>query len=313
MTARHDLDAAGIHDPALRTGYLRCRAIHRAHGKASFLAALLLPPAKRPYVHALYGFAQHAHHMAAGPLESWTTDFLTDLDWGATSDPISRAVLDTAARWDIPHGYFADFLGAVRADLTVTGYPTFDGLAAYLWGSAGVIGLQLLPIVGRRDARVRWDEVEAPAVDLAFAFRLTVMLRDVPEDLRRGRVYLPQDSLAQFGVDRERLARGRVDEPIRNLLAWEIERTRALYRSGEARYTAPRRDVPSVRAHGASPIRGCSRRDRAPRLRRLHPRRASSASVTYRARSVPPSESIASPMRVNSVARRAAGRVAWSL
>lgn len=234
MTARHDLDAAGIHDPALRTGYLRCRELHATQGKDFFLAALLLPPAKLPYVHALYGFARHAADMATEQLAGWSEDFLIELDWGATSDPISRAVLDTAARWKIPHGYFADFLAAMRADRAVTEYATFEDLADHLWGSAAVIGLQLLPIIGRRDARVRWDELEAPAVDLCFAFRLTTVLRNVGTDLRRGHIYLPQDSLAQFGVDRDRLARRRVDEPIRNLLAWEIERTRVRYRSAEA-------------------------------------------------------------------------------
>jgi phytoene synthase len=234
VTARHDLDAARIHDPALRLGYLRCRALHAAHGKQSFRATLLLPPGKRPYVHALYGFARHAFDMSAERFERWSEDFLVDLDWGTTSEPISRALIDTAARWNIPHGYFADFLATVRADRSVIEYPTFDDLAGYLWGSAGVIGLQLLPIIGRRDLGVRWDELETPAVDLSFAFRLTSVLRDVSKDVRRGRVYLPQDSLAQFGVDRDRLARGRVDEPIRNLLAWEIERTRARYRSAEA-------------------------------------------------------------------------------
>jgi phytoene synthase len=233
VTARHDLDAARIHDPALRTGYLRCRALHAAYGRQTFRATLLLPPAKRPYVHALYGFARHAADMAAEPFEQWSEDVLIDLEWGATSEPVSRALIDTAARWTIPHGYFADFLAAVRADRTVTRYLTFEDLTGYLWGSSGVIGLQLLPIIGRRDTGVRWDELEAPAVDLGVAFRLTTVLRDVGKDVRRGRVYLPQDSLAQFGVDRDRLTRGRVDEPIRNLLAWEIERTRRLYRRAE--------------------------------------------------------------------------------
>jgi phytoene synthase len=99
-----------------------------------------------------------------------------------------------------------------------------------MWGSAAVIGLQMLPILGRRSAAVRWDVLEQHAIDLGKAFQLTNFIRDVAEDLRRGRIYLPQESLRQFGVDRDRLARGIVDESIRNLLAWEIERTRALYR-----------------------------------------------------------------------------------
>jgi phytoene synthase len=143
-------------------------------------------------------------------------------------------VLDTIRRWDLPAGYFADFLDSMRMDLTVVGYATHDELAKYMWGSAAVIGLQMLPILGRRDESVRWDVLERHAIALGTAFQLTNFLRDVGEDLQRGRVYLPQESLDQFGVDRERLQRGQVDEPIRNLLAFEIERTRGLYRDSDA-------------------------------------------------------------------------------
>jgi phytoene synthase len=239
VSGRGELRAAGIDGAALRASYALCRRINAEHGKTFFLATLLLPPAKRPYVHALYGFARHVddlvdiegHHPDA--FHAWAEDFLADLDWGATSDPVSRALLDTAARWQIPHSYFADFLDAMRADLTVTEYDTYADLERYMWGSAAVIGLEMLPILGRRDEAVRWDVLEQHAIDLGIAFQLTNFIRDVADDLRRGRVYLPQESLRQFGVDRGRLARGVVDEPIRNLLAWEIERARGLYRRAE--------------------------------------------------------------------------------
>jgi phytoene synthase len=239
--ASRELDAAGITGAALRASYARCRAINAEHGKTYYLATLLLPPAKRPYVHALYGFARHVDDIVddllprsgtaarAERLQEWSADFLADLDWGATSDPVSRAVIDTIQRWQIPASYFADFLEAMRMDLTVTSYATFDDLTKYMWGSAAVIGLQMLPILGRADDTVRWDVLESHAIDLGTAFQLTNFIRDIAEDLRRGRVYLPEDSLHQFGVDRDRLARGRVDESIRNLLAWEIERARRLY------------------------------------------------------------------------------------
>jgi 15-cis-phytoene synthase len=233
-----ELDAAGIVDPALRASYRLCRKVNARHGRTYYLATLLLPAARRPYVHALYGFARYADDLAdehddPARLTAWSADFLADLDWGATSDPIARAVLDTARRWRIPHSYFADFVASMRMDLSVTGYPTYADLMRYMWGSAAVIGLEMLPILGRADRDVPWDVVESHAIDLGYAFQLTNFLRDVADDLRRGRVYLPQDSLDQFGVDRDRLARGRVDEPIRNLLAWEIERARSLYRSAE--------------------------------------------------------------------------------
>jgi phytoene synthase len=240
MTARTELAAAGIEGAALRSSYARCRSINAEHGKTFYLATLLLPPAKRPFVHALYGFARHVddivdEHCATTPaergarLERWASDFLADLDWGATSDPVSRAVIDTIQRWQIPASYFADFLEAMRMDLTVVSYETYEDLARYMWGSAAVIGLEMLPVLGRADDDTRWDVLESHAIDLGIAFQLTNFIRDVGEDLRRGRVYLPQESLDQFGVDRDRLARGRVDESIRNLLAWEIERARRLY------------------------------------------------------------------------------------
>ena len=245
MIGHAELDAAGITDPALRAGYQLCRRLNLTHGRTYFLATLLLPPAKRPYVHALYGFARHVDDVVddvdpavpatarAGALQRWTEDLLAELDWQGSSDLVVRALIDTVATWRIPVSYFADFLSSMRMDLTVTGYADYEELSRYMWGSAAVIGLQMLPILGRADDSVAADELEARAIDLGFAFQLTNFIRDVGEDLRRGRVYLPQDSLDMFGVDRDRLARRRVDEPIRNLLAWEIERARGLYRSAE--------------------------------------------------------------------------------
>jgi phytoene synthase len=241
MSRASELRAASIAGAALQASYALCRSLNAEHGKTFFLATLLLPPSKRPYVHALYGFARHVDDIVdelpasrgAEQFGDWAADFLADLDWGTTSDPVSRALLDTVRRWGIPHAYFADFLDAMRMDLTVTEYATYADLERYMWGSAAVIGLEMLPILGRRDEGVRWDVLEQHAIALGTAFQLTNFIRDVADDLRRGRVYLPQESLRQFGVDRERLARGVVDEPIRNLLAWEIERARALYRRAE--------------------------------------------------------------------------------
>lgn len=240
MSSRSELDAAGIEGAALRAGYARCRALNAEHGRTYYLATMLLPAAKRPFVHALYGFARHVDDLVdeapdlvpeqrAERVAVWAADFLADLDWQAASDPVSRAAIDTITRWEIPTSYFGDFFDAMQSDLSVTGYATYDDLARYMWGSAAVIGLQMLPILGRADGDARWDVLESHAIDLGMAFQLTNFLRDIAEDLRRGRLYLPLDSLAQFGVDRERLARGRVDESIRNLLAWEIERARRLY------------------------------------------------------------------------------------
>jgi phytoene synthase len=240
MRGGRELDAAGITSARLRAGYDLCRRINAKHGKTYYLATLLLPAAKRPYVHALYGFARYADDIvdsldaSAERFEEWSAEFVADVELGTSADPVCRAVIDTISRWDIPHGHFVDFLAAMRADLTVTSYETYAELARYMWGSAAVIGLQMLPILGRADESSEWAELEPYAVDLGTAFQYTNFLRDVGEDLKLGRVYLPQESLHAFGVDRDRLRRAAhrrdVDEPIRNLLATEIARARDLYR-----------------------------------------------------------------------------------
>ena len=254
MSGTAELKAAGITDPALVSGYRLCRSLNSHHGKTYFLATLLLPPAKRPYVHALYGFARYTDDKvdeyvdstsgSTVGFEAFASEFLTALDRGHADHPVLAAVLDTIERWQIPRSYFADFLDSMRMDLTVTEYATYDDLAKYMWGSAAVIGLEMLPILGRISDDVPWEQLEPHAVDLGLGFQLTNFIRDVAEDLRRGRIYLPQDSLAHFGVTAERLrlasekglgsSAGGVDEPIRNLLAHEIERARGLYRSAYA-------------------------------------------------------------------------------
>jgi 15-cis-phytoene synthase len=235
-----ELDAAGITDPALRESYETCRRLNAAHGKTYYLATLLLPPAKRPYVHALYGFARYADEIVddlastltdaekADWLIGWGERFLKEVEAGGSEHPVSRAVVDTVRRWDIPLRLFEDFLASMRMDLTVTDYPTYEDLMVYVWGSAAVIGLQMVPVL---EPTVPREIAEPYAADLGVAFQLSNFIRDVGEDLRRGRVYLPGEDLALFGVDRERLARGVVDAPIRRLLAFEIARTRELYRS----------------------------------------------------------------------------------
>ena len=241
MSAR-ELDAAGITDPALRASYERCRQLNAAHGRTYYLATLLLPPAKRPYVHALYGFARYADEIVddlgstlsapakADRLVGWGEQVLAGVRACGSDHPISRAVVDTVRRWDIPLSLFEDFLSSMRMDLTVTGYRTYQDLMGYVWGSAAVIGLQMLPVLEPTVPRA----VVAPyAVDLGVAFQLSNFIRDVGEDLRRGRVYLPGEDLDLFGVERERLARGVVDGRVRRLLAFEIARARELYRAAE--------------------------------------------------------------------------------
>ena len=121
---------------------------------------------------------------------------------GSDDDPVLTAVVHTAARYGIDWELFDDFLASMRMDLTVTDYPDRAALDRYMYGSAEVIGLQMLPVLGTVGPR---EEAAPYAAALGKAFQLTNFLRDVDEDLDRGRVYLPADELAAHGVDRELL------------------------------------------------------------------------------------------------------------
>ena len=235
--SRHELDAAGIDDPSLRASYDACRRRNAAHGRTYYLATLLLPAARRPAVHALYAFARHADDLVDTidpaatvgsrdlALSRWAEAFVA----GAAHDPLLPAVHDTIARYDIPRQLFTDFLTAMRMDLTTSSYQTWDDLLGYVHGSAAVIGEQLLPVLGTLPGM---RDVAAPyARDLGVGFQLANFIRDVGEDLRRGRVYLPLDDLAGFGITRSDLEAGVVDGRIRRLLAFEISRARELFRS----------------------------------------------------------------------------------
>ena len=238
-----ELDAAGITDPALRAAYATCRALNAAHGRTYFLATRLLPAARRPGVHALYGFARYADEIVddldddrpdaakAVQLDGLTADMEAAFDGAPAVHPVLAALADTVRRYDIDRQHFADFMVSMRMDTTVTEYATFDDLAVYVHGSAAVIGLQMLPILGTRVPRA---QAEPHAAALGVAFQLTNFLRDVGEDLDRGRVYLPADELAAFGVDRGLLCwcrrTSRSDPRVRRALAHLVARTRGTYR-----------------------------------------------------------------------------------
>ena len=229
-------------EPALAASYETCRRLNARHGRTYYLATLLLPPAKRPAVHALYGFARYADEIVdqlghtvtadqrATELRRWGDRILADIRTGGSTDPVGRAVVDTMARWDIPVVLFEDFLASMRMDLTVTRYPTYADLERYMWGSASVIGLQMLPVL---EPTVPAEEAAPYAVALGQAFQLTNFLRDIGEDLDRGRIYLPEQDLAAHGVTVQALRDRRVDGAFRRLMADQIERTRGLYRSAE--------------------------------------------------------------------------------
>ncbi|HEX5016411.1 MAG TPA: phytoene/squalene synthase family protein [Actinomycetes bacterium] len=232
------LDAAGIVEPELRRSYQECQRLNAAHGKTYYLATLLLPAQKRPFVHALYAFARYADEIVDDldnglsiderrrRLTNWGERFLGDLDAGQSDDPVCRAVVHTAATWDIPAGYFVAFLASMQMDLSTYEYRDYPALFEYMYGSAAVIGLEVLPILEPIS-----PAAAGYAIDLGVAFQLANFIRDVGEDLDRGRLYLPLSDLERFDLTRADLERRVVDDRVRALLSFEIARVRRLARA----------------------------------------------------------------------------------
>jgi phytoene synthase len=235
-----ELTAAGITDPDLRASYAECKRLNSLHGKTYYLATLLLPKEKRPFVHALYGFARYADEIVddlesslsidekADALKVWGDGILADLRKGESRDHIGRALIDTVNRFAIPIEHFEAFLHSMTMDLSVTEYQTYEDLLEYVYGSAAVIGLQMVPILGSTDPRA----YEA-AQKLGIAFQLANFIRDVDEDLERGRVYLPIQELAEHGVSWQMLNERVLTPQIRNALQAQIKRVRVLQKESE--------------------------------------------------------------------------------
>lgn len=226
-------------DDVVEAAYAHCRALHRTHGRSYYLATRLLPASARRHVHALYGFTRTADDLVDSPgvddpgasLESLRHRLHEGLlDPARVRDhPVLPALVRTTRELDLSVDQLDRFLDSMAMDLVVSRYETYDDLLVYMDGSAAVIGTMLLPVLGPGDPVAARE----PARQLGLAFQLTNFLRDVAEDLERGRVYLPQADLRRFGVDDADLysaAAARHPSPaIRGLLAFVAERARRHY------------------------------------------------------------------------------------
>ncbi|MEU4541135.1 phytoene/squalene synthase family protein [Streptosporangium sp. NPDC023825] len=224
----------------LTASYELCRRLNARHGRSYYLATLLLPAWKRPHVHALYGFARYADEIVdsftmtgdrARALDGLSARLAVILAGGSTDDPVLPAFAQTVRSFGVDHGDIDAFLYSMRADLTVTRYATYDDLLVYMEGSAAVIGTMMLPVLEPLPGME--DKAREPARQLGLAFQLTNFLRDVAEDLERGRVYLPLEDLDRFGVTVADLGRGVTTPALRELLAFQTRRARDHYARAE--------------------------------------------------------------------------------
>jgi phytoene synthase len=238
-------------DSLLSQGYRECARLTWKHGTTYFWGAALLPRRQRKHVYAVYALCRLADDIVDGPstssgqvaaaLQAFADRFRNALIERGSDDPVLAAVVHTVIECGIEPECFDRFFGAMAMDLTTSSYETWEDLCGYMEGSAAVIGEMMLPVLEPTSPFVTRGgrppltpltpprsahETYAPARSLGLAFQLTNFLRDIDEDLDRGRVYVPQDDLHRFGVD---LAARRVTEEFKAFLAYQIERNRALY------------------------------------------------------------------------------------
>ncbi len=221
---------------SLAASYAFCRDLHRTYGRTYYLATRLLPAWKRPHVHALYGFTRYTDDIVdrldrfevrdpAAVFHPWQARVLAALDGGPVRHLLFPALLDTVTRFRLDRADFVAFLRSMEMDLTVTEYRDYDELSEYMEGSAAAIGSMMLPILGAGDLAAARE----PARQLGIAFQLTNFIRDVGEDVDRGRIYLPLKDLAEFGVTPADLRAKRTTPAVRALIAFEVDRAREHY------------------------------------------------------------------------------------
>lgn len=213
--------------------YATCAEITQRHSRTFYLASGLLPPDKRKSVRALYAFCRTSDDIVDHAVEPGDISREAALDlWrqrvlGACEDPDDLLVLawaDTQATYSIPSLYAEQLIDGVERDLRQTRYSTFEDLTAYCYGVASTVGLMAMHIVGFSS-----PEALPYAVKLGVALQLTNILRDIGEDWCAGRLYLPQDEMARFGVHEQNIAAGLVDHRWRAFMRFQIERIRDLY------------------------------------------------------------------------------------
>lgn len=227
----HPLFSYWADDASLSRAYIQAERITKAHSKSFHFASSLLPEEKRMAARALYAFCRTVDDIVD------VSDPVLDRDsalnyWRrmvehasfSDGDLVAAAWADTLTRYHIPRHYALQLIDGVARDLEQTRYQTFEDLATYCYGVASTVGLMSMYIVG-----FKTNDAVAYAIKLGVALQMTNILRDVGEDYRNGRLYLPREELAYFGIREDDIATGRVTDTWRQFMKFQLERTRQLY------------------------------------------------------------------------------------
>ena len=234
LSERSGARAADGYD--LANSYARCRAIAREHARSFYLASRFLDFERRRAIWAIYAFCRTADDIVDGAgtadarmsaLDAWERG-LIDAYRGVARDPIFAALADAAERFGIPIAPALDLLRGARMDVVPQTYATYAELREYCYLVASTVGLLTIPVLGALN-----DDAGDYGVTLGLAMQLTNILRDVGEDSRMGRVYLPADELASHGLDAAAIHAGNVDDAFVGFMREQIARANALYDEAE--------------------------------------------------------------------------------
>jgi 15-cis-phytoene synthase len=217
-------------DASLRKAYRQAEKITSQHSKSFYFASGLLPEEKRFAVRALYAFCRTVDDIvdeSSDGERDAQLDYWRDMVENASyedHDLVAAAWADTLTRYHIPRHYALQLIDGVARDLCQTRYQTFDELATYCYGVASTVGLMSMYIVG-------FKEIDAVlyAIKLGVGLQMTNILRDVGEDYANGRLYLPREELAFYGIQEWDIANGRITDNWRQFMKFQIHRTRRLY------------------------------------------------------------------------------------
>ncbi|KAJ4828806.1 hypothetical protein Tsubulata_010822 [Turnera subulata] len=226
----------------LSEAYERCREVCAEYAKTFYLGTMLMTPERRRAIWAIYVWCRRTDELVDGPnashitptaLDRWEAR-LEDLFQGRPFDMLDAALADTVVRFPVDIQPFKDMIEGMRMDLRKSRYQNFDELYLYCYYVAGTVGLMSVPVMGiAPESQASTESVYNAALALGIANQLTNILRDVGEDARRGRVYLPQDELAQAGLSDDDIFAGKVTDKWRNFMKSQIKRARMFFDEAE--------------------------------------------------------------------------------
>ncbi len=210
-----------------------CQEKAAQSGSSFYYSFLFLPPPRRRAITALYAFCREVDDVVdecsdlsiARATLGWWREEIRQVYAGQPEHPVGQALAGVVREFALPESQLREIIDGMEMDLTHNRYQSFDDLALYCHRVAGVVGLLSARIFGYGD-----DRTEEYAHELGLAFQLTNIIRDVGEDARRNRIYLPLDELARYGVSEDDILHGRESEAFRQFMAFQAERAEEYYR-----------------------------------------------------------------------------------